>query len=294
MASLKEIKGRIASVRATLKITSAMKMVASAKLRKAQQAIGNMLPYEKQLHRMLVDVISAAGARGARKPEYSLTTSRPVRKVALVAFSSNSSLCGAFNSNIVREALDVVGEYLAAGLSASDITVFSVGKKMAEAMKRAGFESPADYSAMAAKPSYEAASSLAEELLKGFLEEKFDKVELIHTHFRSTSSQIVSRQTYLPMSIPQDEGPVTAPEDLIVEPSVTELMETLLPRVVRMRIYSTLLDNNAAEQAARTVAMQTATDNGNVLLTELTLDYNKGRQQKITSEILDIVGATLQ
>ncbi|MGN1214920.1 MAG: ATP synthase F1 subunit gamma [Candidatus Cryptobacteroides sp.] len=294
MASLKEIKGRIASVRATLKITSAMKMVASAKLHKAQQAIGNMLPYEKQLHGMLAEVISAARAKGVGTSEYSLTVVRPVRKVAVVAFSSNSSLCGAFNANVIREALSVVDEYSAAGLAASDITVFSVGKKMAEAMKKAGMESPADYSSMVASPSYEAASALAGELLEGFLDGRFDKVELVFTHFRSTASQTISRQTYLPMSIPQEEETGASPEDLIVEPSVSGLMETLLPKVVRLKIYSTLLDTLAAEHAARTVAMQTATDNGNDLLSELTLEYNKGRQQKITSEILDLVGATLQ
>ena len=294
MASLKEIKGRIASVRTTLKITSAMKMVASAKLHKAQQAIGNMLPYEKQLHRMLVDLISAAEAKGKGTSEYSLTTARPVRKVAIVAFASNSSLCGAFNSNAVRTALEVVNEYVDAGFSSSDITVYSVGRKMAEAMKKAGFGSPEDFTSMSANPSYEAASALAYELLNGFTEGRFDRVELVFNHFHSTASQPSMRQTFLPMSIPQKEESMLDPGDLIVEPSVQELMETLLPKVVCLKIYSTLLDSNAAEHAARTVAMQTATDNGNDLLSELTLEYNKGRQQKITSEILDIVGATLQ
>lgn len=294
MASLKETKGRIASVRSTLKITSAMKMVASAKLHKAQMAIANMLPYEKQLHSMLMQLISAAKAKGKAAPEYSLATARPVRKVAIVACSSNASLCGAFNANIIREALAVVNEYVAAGLSPSDITVFSVGKKMAEAMKKNGHESPSDYSALAADPSYDEASDLAGELLEGFENGRFDKVELVSTHFRSTASQTVSRQTYLPMSIPQEESTAIDPEELIVEPSVENLMEVLLPRVVRLKIYSTLLDSNAAEHAARTVAMQTATDNGNELLSDLTLEYNKGRQQKITSEILDIVGGSLQ
>ncbi|MBQ8061539.1 MAG: ATP synthase F1 subunit gamma [Bacteroidales bacterium] len=322
MASLREIKGRIASVGSTLKITSAMKLVASAKLRKAQQAIGNMLPYENHLYRILLDLMStgmslADRQSGPDRVQYRyasagsvLLQARPVGKVAIVAFSSNSSLCGAFNANSIRETHAVINEYRAAGLQDVDITVYSVGRKMQEAMKKAGFTSPADFSKMAEHPSYEAASSLAQELLDGYVQGRFDKVELVYNHFKSTSSQVVTRKTYLPLDL--SEGPETLnagkrpevmeedmprpknPEDLIIEPSPEELMESLLPKVVRLRIFTTLLDNNAAEHAARTVAMQTATDNGNDLLQELTLEYNKGRQQKITSEILDIVGGSMQ
>lgn len=294
MASLKEIKGRIASVRSTLKITSAMKMVASAKLHRAQQAIGNMLPYENRLHHILVDLMSSNGAGKDCVSGYSLTEQRPVKRVAIVAFSSNSSLCGAFNSNVIKAAQAVINEYSDAGLLPSDIVVYSVGRKMAEAMRKAGFESPRDFSKMADAPSYDSASVLAQELLDRFEDGTFDKVELVYNHFKSTSSQPSTRQTYLPMSLPESSaGAGSAPDDLIVEPSVEELIATLLPKVVRLRIYSTLLDCNAAEHAARTVAMQTATDNGNELLADLTLEYNKGRQQKITSEILDIVGGSL-
>ena len=311
MASLKEIKGRIASVGSTLKITSAMKMVASAKLHKAQQAIGNMLPYQKQLYRILMDLLATAGTEGSGMPQEGgeLMLSRPVGKVAIVAFSSNSSLCGAFNSNVIKQTLAVVGEYRSQGLPDSDITVYSVGRKVSDAMKKAGFPSPADYSRMAETPSYEAASSLARELLDGFRNGRFDKVELVYNHYKSTASQPTTRQTYLPLSL-ADSAPELSlkrpevfeeelphprnPEDLIIEPSTGELIDVLLPKVVRLRIYTTLLDSNAAEHAARTVAMQTATDNGNDLLSELTLEYNKGRQQKITSEILDIVGGSFQ
>jgi len=334
MASLREIKGRIASVGSTLKITSAMKLVASAKLRKAQQAIGNMLPYENHLHRILLDLMSTRLSLTDRQPghdrvhprsaaaEYGLSpaaesaassallVTRPVGKVAIVAFSSNSSLCGAFNANAIRETLSVINEYRSAGLQDGDITVYSVGRKMQEAMKKAGFVSPADFTRMAEHPGYDAASTLAQELLDGFVDGRFDKVELVYNHFKSTSSQVVTRKTYLPLDL--SEGPQTLnagkrpevfeeempspknPEDLIVEPSPEELIGILLPKVVRLRIFTTLLDSNAAEHAARTVAMQTATDNGNDLLQELTLEYNKSRQQKITSEILDIVGGSLQ
>lgn len=344
MPSLKEIKGRINSISSTLAITSAMKMVAAAKLQKAQMAIQNMLPYERRLHSMLIDLMGAVNMSAPASEEgsarlvslsnqpdhtesegaYSLMAQREVRKVAIVAFASNSSLCGAFNSNVIREATAVINEYRASGLGDADITVYSVGRKMAEAMKKLGFPSPADFTKMSDSPSYDAASALAQELLDGFVSGRFDKVELVYNHYKSTSSQPTIRQTYLPLSLADATAdlqagkiadsasesdtnrgaePVGAPvvrqgspttEDLIVEPSKEELIATLLPKVVRLRVFTTLLDSTAAEHAARTVAMQLATDNGNDLLQELTLEYNKGRQQKITSEILDIVGGSLK
>ena len=344
MPSLKEIKGRINSISSTLAITSAMKMVAAAKLQKAQMAIQNMLPYERRLHSMLIDLMGAVNMSAPASEEgsarlvslsnqpdhtesegaYSLMAQRQVRKVAIVAFASNSSLCGAFNSNVIREATAVINEYRASGLGDADITVYSVGRKMAEAMKKLGFPSPADFTRMSDSPSYEAASALAQELLDGFVSGRFDKVELVYNHYKSTSSQPTTRQTYLPLSLADATAdlqagkitdsasetdtnrvaePVGAPvvrqgspttEDLIVEPSKEALIATLLPKVVRLRIFTTLLDSAAAEHAARTVAMQLATDNGNDLLQELTLEYNKGRQQKITSEILDLVGGSMQ
>ena len=235
MPSLKEIKGRINSISSTLAITSAMKMVASAKLQKAQMAIQNMLPYERRLYSMLLDLmgamnISAAASedgsvRGSGSAErgfdqsgdrlslsnrhdlagmdgaYSLMAQREVRKVAIVAFASNSSLCGAFNSNVIREATAVINEYRASGLRDSDIVVYSVGRKMAEAMRKLGFPSPADFTKMSDSPSYEAASALAQELLDGFVSGRFDKVELVYNHYKSTSSQPTTRQTYLPLSL---------------------------------------------------------------------------------------------
>lgn len=346
MPSLKEIKGRINSISSTLAITSAMKMVASAKLQKAQMAIQNMLPYERRLHSMLLDLMGAVNMSAPASEEgsarlvslsnqpdhtesegaYSLMAQRQVRKVAIVAFASNSSLCGAFNSNVIREATAVINEYRASGLGDADITVYSVGRKMAEAMRKLGFPSPADFTKMSDSPSYDAASALAQELFDGFVSGRFDKVELVYNHYKSTSSQPTTRQTYLPLSLAdatadiqvgkitdsasesdtnrgaepvgapvvRQGSPTTETPDLIVEPSKEELIVTLLPKVVRLRVFTTLLDSTAAEHAARTVAMQLATDNGNDLLQELTLEYNKGRQQKITSEILDIVGGSMQ
>ena len=315
MASLKEIKGRIASVKSTLKITSAMKLVASAKLRKAQLAITNMLPYQRQLQRIL----SSLQTTSFSADEYGLgTESTPAvaGKVAIVAFSSNSSLCGAFNSNVIKKTLSVIDEYRSAGFSDDNIVVYSVGRKMADAMRKAGFPSPADFSKMAETPGYEAAAALAQELIEGHFSGRFARVELVFNHFKSTSSQPTIRETYLPngavsdgiAAVPRPYSAVAEREwtrpgtggvpsesgGIIIEPSRAAVLGVLIPKVQRLKIYTVLLDSNAAEHAARTVAMQTATDNGNDLLEALTLEYNKGRQQKITSEILDIVGGSLQ
>ncbi len=212
-----------------------------------------------------------------------------IGRVAVVAWSSNSSLCGGFNAAVIRKTLAVVKKWEQEG---AKVTVFSVGRKMAEAMRKAGHPTPADYTKLADSPSYDGAAALADTLIAAFDEGRFDRVELVYNHFRSTASQPTQYEVYLPFSA--DSLPEGDPVDYIVEPSREELIAQLVPTFQRLRIYTTLLDANAAEHAARTVAMQTATDNGNNLLQELTLEYNKSRQQKITSEILDLVGGTLQ
>lgn len=282
-----------------------MKMVASAKLRKAQQAIGNMLSYEQSLQDILLNLISS-GASVDVESIQALMQPRDVRHVAIVACSSNSALCGAFNSNIIRETKAVINEY-----ADKTITVYSVGRKMADAMKKFGYPSPADYAKMSASPDYESAAALAKELVDGFLSGRFDKIDLLYNHYQSNSSQPSQRKTYLPMSLAdvskkttigkQEEGiePASANVDFsfdsrkfIIEPDATSLVADLLPKVIRLRIYTTLLDSSAAEHAARTVAMQTATDNGQELLQDLTIEFNKSRQQKITNELLDIVSGS--
>jgi len=311
MASLKEIKGRIASVSSTIKVTSAMKMVASAKLRVAQKRIGNMVPYETMLRDILLGVME-----GVTTVSSAITEERDeVRNVAVLCFASNSSLCGGFNNNAIRVAAQTVDEYVAKGIG---VTVFSVGRKMAMAMRKKGYVSPADYSELSASPTYEAAAALARELMEGYEEGRYDKVELVYNHFKSGSSQPTVRETYLPLSLEASlaamagkprkgssaaasegdaasaEGSSSRNAEFIYEPSRESLLETLLPKVSLLKVYTVLLDASAAEHAARTMAMQMATDNGNDLLADLTLQYNKGRQQKITNELLDIAGGSLQ
>ena len=305
MPSLKEIKGRIGSVQSTLKITSAMKLVASAKLRKAQQTIEGMRPYERKLQGML-DHLVASGAKVSgeytRMPAPPDEEGHPVRqRIALVAFASNSSLCGAFNANVVHLALETIRSY-----GDADITVYSIGRKMADAMKKVGYPSPENYTKLADKPSYAPAADLAEKLMEDFREGRLDRIDLVYNHFVSSGKQVPVRETLLPMGemagqaghdgnetvsvIPGSTGDL----DYILEPSASELLADLLPKSLRLKFYTALLDSNASEHAARTVAMQTATDNGEDLLQELTLQYNKSRQQKITSEILDLAGGSQQ
>ena len=286
MASLNEIKGRIASVKSTLKITSAMKMVASSKLRKAQNAVAGMLPYSTALGGILEDLMTPANVDEAYfRP---LPTEEPA-KVALVCLSSNSSLCGAFNSNVLKKTLAAAGEYKALGYG---VTIVPIGKKISDSAAKVGYGPFRDYSALCARPSYEEAASLADSLVAGFLAGGIDKIEFIYNHYKSASSQETVREVFLPMTSVEESG--RQERDLIVEPSSREQVALLLPKVLRLRLFTVLLDSAASEHAARTLAMQIATDNANELLQELNLEYNKGRQQKITSEILDLEGGAAQ
>ena len=301
MPSLKEIKGRIGSVQSTLKITSAMKLVASAKLRKAQQTIEGMRPYERKLQGML-DHLVASGAKVSGEYTRTPAEGAPKQRIALVAFASNSSLCGAFNANAVRLTLETVRSY-----GDADVTVYSIGRKMADSMRKAGHPSPADYQKLADKPSSAPAAELAEKLMEDFLAGRLDRIDLVYNHFVSSGKQVPVRETLLPMAVSpraslgrNDKETVISSEvgksevDYILEPSASALLADLLPKSLRLKFYTALLDSNASEHAARTVAMQTATDNGEDLLQELTLQYNKSRQQKITSEILDLAGGSQQ
>ena len=290
MPTLKEIKGRIASVRNTLKITSAMKLVSSAKLRKAQKAIENMRPYEEQLQGILSSLGGAAGTKSAdfvREGEESGLTGTKPR--VFVAIASNSSLCGGFNAAAVAKVRELRRE--------GDV-VYSVGRKMADAMRRDGFPSPEDLNDLAEHPVFARVADLVEALSKQWEAGKFAQVLLVYNHFVSTARQEPVAELLLDADSsaqpPQEDAVVPSDSeessDVIIEPSRKELLKVLLPKTRKLKLYAALLDSSAAEHAARTVAMQTATDNGENLLQELTLQYNKGRQQKITSEILDLAG----
>ena len=298
MASLKEVKTRINSVKSTRKITSAMKMVASAKLHKAQGAIENMLPYERKLNKILTNFLSAD-----LPVESPYIKAREVKRVAIVAFSSNTSLCGAFNANVIKMLLQTVGEFRTLGQD--NILIFPVGKKVDEAVKRLGFQPQETSPTLSDKPSYQEASELAHRLMEMYVSGEIDRVELIYHHFKSMGVQILLRETYLPIDLTrvvdeeekQKEEEVQGGDianDYIIEPSAEELIANLIPTVLSQKLFTAAVDSNASEHAARTLAMQGATDNANELIQDLTKQYNKSRQQAITNELLDIVGGSMQ
>lgn len=319
MPSLKEIKNRISSVNSTRKITSAMKMVASSKLHHAQVMIENTLPYEALLEHILKSFLaSEADATTA----YSIA--RPVKRVALVVYSSNSSLCGGFNGNVIKLMQQIVGEYEALGKE--NIVVYPVGRKVAEKVTKLGLAVGRDYSAMNDHPNVQQCIELSQELGSKFISGEIDRVELVYHHFKSAGSQILTRKTFLPIDIEEElafddtrdltsniatkkaqeylkkQGPKSYREEteakplndnFIVEPDMESVLKVLIPKLAHLMVYTALLDSNASEHAARMVAMQTATDNADELLRELNLQYNKSRQQAITNELLDIVGGSV-
>lgn len=298
MASLKEVKTRINSVKSTRKITSAMKMVASAKLHKAQGAIENMLPYQQKLNKILTNFLSAD-----LPIESPYVKARELKRVAIVVFSSNTSLCGAFNANVIKMLMQTLGEYRTLGQD--NILIFPVGKKVDEAVKRMGFHPQETSPTLSDKPSYQEAAALAHRLMEMYVAGEVDRVELIYHHFKSVGVQILLRETYLPIdltrAIEEDEQQEHQKEetrevvnDYIVEPSPEELIAQLIPTVLSQKLFTAAVDSNASEHAARTLAMQVATDNANELIQDLTKQYNKSRQQAITNELLDIVGGSMK
>ncbi len=293
MPSLKEVKTRIASVNNTRKITSAMKMVASSKLHRAQQAIENMRPYESRLEKIMASFINSM--EGELSSPYAIK--REVTRVALVVFTSNSSLCGGFNSNTIKALRKKVEEYRSNGVEVVQILPF--GKKGAEAVRKLGYTEAPDYSAQLDHPAYEPAAQVAAELMEMFAKGEIDRIELVYHRFKNTASQILTEETFLPVSLETSE--TETPEkasgyalDYIIEPSKEALMQQLIPKALHLKLYTVLLDSLASEHAARVVAMQVATDNADELLNELTLTYNKTRQQAITTELLDIIGGSVQ
>ena len=323
MASLKEIKTRIASVQSTRKITSAMKMVASSKLHHAQNAIESMLPYEAMLEHILKTFLVSTPDTDTPFDE-----ERPVTRVALLVFSSNSSLCGGFNANVIKLLQQTIDEYHAKGLTDKDIVIYPVGRKVFEAAKKRGYECVYPYPQLADKPNSEECRNIAKELGQKWLKGEFDKVEIIYHHFKSAGSQVLQRKNFLPIDLEEELNEDTVRDlssnistkaaqdylkkkgqtetqksnsqtvtplndDFIIEPDLHTVLTSLVPKLLHLMVYTALLDSNASEHAARMVAMQTATDNADDLLRSLNLQYNKSRQAAITSELLDIMGGSV-
>ena len=320
MPSLKEIKNRITSVNSTRKITSAMKMVASSKLHHAQTMIENMLPYESLLEHILKTFLASE-----TDAQTVLTEVRLVKRVALVVYSSNSSLCGGFNANVIKLLQHIVDEY--AELGKENIVVYPIGRKVAEKAQKLGLNVAGDFTALADKPNVNDCINIARELGDKFRSGEIDHVEMVYHHFKSAGSQILTRKPFLPIDIEKElkrdherdltstvitkeaqeylkqkeeektkrEHKEAAPlnDNFIVEPNMEAVLEKLIPKYLHLMVYTALLYSIASEHAARMVAMQTATDNADEILRDLNLQYNKSRQQAITSELLDIVGGSV-
>lgn len=288
MASLKEVKSRISSVSNTRKITSAMKMVASSKLHRAQKAIEGMHPYERSLEGIMNTFV--ANLEGDIDSPYAKV--RQVKRTAIVLYTSNASLCGGFNANAIKAFRNAVERYRKAGVRIDQVV--AIGKKGEEAARKLGF-SGTDYSSLPDHPLYAPVAQIAKELMAAYASEELDEVLLIYHHFKSSSTQVLTEELLLPISF---ENKATDPHryatDYIIEPSTTDVVAELIPQTLCLKLFTALLDNVASEHAARIIAMQVATDNADDLLQELTLKYNKTRQQAITNELLDIVAGSAQ
>lgn len=282
MASLKEIKGRIASVQSTLKITSAMKMVSSAKLHKVQGAAASFAEYESRLSAM---VATLRAVSEVQSPLIEVHTT--AKRAILVALASDTSLCGGFNASAIKSAHEAVKRLGDEGFE--QIEVVPIGEKMASAMSKSGYSVSHQFPTSINDYTYDEVARLTEWLIEEYVAERIDRVEVAYHHFHSMGRQEATVDRVLPLASEQlQTGEQTSEVEYIFEPSTAELLASLVPYAVKTQMYEIVLDNTTSEHAARTVAMQTASDNANDLLDELRLTYNKRRQQAITDELADI------
>ena len=281
MASLKEIRGRIGSVKGTLKITSAMRLISSAKLHSAQNAIGNMVPYEHHVQDIMMSLMRSGGFSDAMD-RYLAEGENPRTYVVLV--TSNQTLCGAFNVNLAKAFENLK-------LDREQTVVYAVGKYGLKHVQKLGYE-VVDCCDIAAHADYDRSVELSKLFASHFLEGKVGRVKMVYAHFASPVSQPIVCEDYLPMSMDLSgvAGQEADENGFLTEPSAAELLEQMLPMVLRLKLHTVMLDSTAAEHAARTMAMQMASENAQDLISELSLQYNKLRQQAITSEILDLIG----
>ena len=281
MPNLKEIKSRITSVKSTIQITSAMKMVSAAKLKKAQDAIIQLRPYSNKLTEIMSSVSSASEDSSQNK----YLEVRDVNKILLVPITSNRGLCGGFNANIIKKTIEIEKELN----SKSELTILSIGKKSSEFFKKNKYNVHSTHDDVFQDVNYEDVSKIAELILNDFANQKFDKVILVYNQFKNAATQIVMQEDFLPLNKTQSENSQEA-VDYIYEPGKDEILNELIPKSLKTQLFKAILDSNASEHGARMTAMQKATDTATELKNELTLSYNKARQAAITGEILEIVG----
>ena len=280
MANLKEIRNRIVSVSSTMQITSAMKMVSAAKLKKAQDAITSMRPYASTLNN-LIQNLSSSSEPDMNSPFVSV---REKKSILLVAITSNRGLCGAFNSNVIKKTRQlIIEEY-----SNKKVSLITIGKKGSEILGKMGkIISTHDY--IFDDLNYKKADEISKEIMDGFIKELYDEVILVYNRFKNAATQIVETETFLPIEENLDEKSLKSP-DYIFEPNQSEIVNELLPKALGIKFFKALRDSFASEHGARMTAMHKATDNATELRDQLKLTYNKARQAAITNEILEIVG----
>ena len=280
MPNLKEIRSRITSVGSTMQITSAMKMVSAAKLKRAQDAITQMRPYSNKLTDLLQSLSSSLD--GSENNQYS--DSRVVKKLLIVTITSNRGLCGGFNSYIIKSAKNIIEKQN----NNTDVEILSIGKKSSEHFTKNGYKMFSVHDEIYNDLTFENISIIAETIINKFLSKEFDRVVLVYNQFKNAATQIIMNENYLPIDNSAEEKTQTA--DYIFEPNQNEIVKELIPKSLKTQLFKAVLDSHAAEHGARMTAMHKATDNAAELKKELTLTYNKARQAAITGEILEIVG----
>nr|WP_319572676.1 ATP synthase F1 subunit gamma [uncultured Draconibacterium sp.] len=283
MAGLKEIRTRIASVKTTRQVTSAMKMVSAAKLKKAQDAILQIRPYAEKLQEILTSLSSSL----ENVEDSAYTQTREPKKVLLILVSSNRGLCGGFNSNISKKAIEVANTKYAQQLQLGNLDFMCIGKQGARQLKHRGYKVVADENDLFDALTFDNVSSVAEECMKSFADNNYDRIELVYNQFKNAAVQVQAAEQFLPVKMEESENNDNF--DFIYEPSKEHIIQELIPRSLKIQFYKALLDSNAAEHGARMTAMHQATDNASDLIGSLTLEYNKARQAAITGEILEIV-----
>jgi len=280
MANLKEIRNRISSVGSTMQITSAMKMVSAAKLKRAQDAILQMRPYANKLTELLVNLSSSLDSSDGGD----FSSEREISNVLLVPITSNRGLCGGFNANIIKQTLNLIrNDY-----SGKDVSILSIGKKSSEYFRNNNYNVISSHDEIFADLTYDNVAKISEDIIQDFLDLKYDQVVLIYNQFKNAATQNVMSENFLPVQSPNDENASIG--DYIFEPEKKEIIQQLIPKSLKTQMFKAVLDSHASEHGARMTAMHKATDNASELKKDLTLSYNKARQAAITAEILEIVG----
>jgi F-type H+-transporting ATPase subunit gamma len=287
MANLKEIRVRLSSVKSTRQITSAMKMVAAAKLRKAQDASVQLRPYADKLNEIQAGLSTAL--RDTEIENIYAERKTGNGKVLLVVVTSNKGLCGAFNANVIRETRRIMSEKYGEQASRGDLAVITVGKKAHDVLKKLKCNILADHSDLYHGLTFASVAALADRLMQLYLTKEYDNIEIVYNKFKNAAVQKLTHEIYLPVRMNSPEGAKSIQADYIYEPDQVSIVAELIPKTLRIQLYRALLDSFAAEQGARMTAMHQATDNATDLIRDLTLQYNKARQASITNQLLEVV-----